>query len=221
MTTNYHSSSAPYPIEQTLTVTANMASRLAETVSRTVGFDPERIGLNSIIRAAQKNEALAQEQLFGIYAPKMMAVCRWYLTEKTLAEDALLQGFYKAFSRLEQLEDLEKFLPWLRRIMVNESLTLLRHQKAKRFVNIELVDFALETSETIDNHLSHLDLDQLVNQLPQSQRLVFRLFVVEGFSHKEIAQQLQISEGTSKSQLNAAKTKLKELVTTFYYQKAR
>jgi len=173
-------------------------------------FNDER----QIIRAAQKNEALAQEQLFGIYAPKMMAVCRWYLTEKTLAEDALLQGFYKAFSRLEQLEDLEKFLPWLRRIMVNESLTLLRHQKAKRFVNIELVDFALETSETIDNHLSHLDLDQLVNQLPQSQRLVFRLFVVEGFSHKEIAQKLDITLVHSKVLLSRARKNLQQYLNT-------
>lgn len=173
-------------------------------------FNDER----QIIRAAQKNEALAQEQLFGIYAPKMMAVCRWYLTEKTMAEDALLQGFYKAFTRLDQLEDLEKFLPWLRRIMVNESLTLLRRQNAIRFVNIDRVDFALETPETIDNHLSDLDLDQMVNQLPQSQRLVFRLFVVEGFSHKEIAQKLDITLIHSKVLLSRARKNLQQYLNT-------
>jgi RNA polymerase sigma-70 factor (ECF subfamily) len=69
--------------------------------------------------------------------------------------------------------------------------------------------------------LEEADLMNLLNYLPEGCKTIFNLFVVEGYSHKEIAQQLQISEGTSKSQLNVAKTKLKELVTTFYYQKAR
>jgi len=75
------------------------------------------------------------------------------------------------------------------------------------------------TDEVTD--LEEADLMNLLNYLPEGCKTIFNLFVVEGYSHKEIAQQLQISEGTSKSQLNAAKTKLKELVTTFYYQKAR
>ena len=135
-------------------------------------------------------------------------------------EEALADSFFTIFTKLDQLKEAYAFEAWARRITVNHCLATIR--KETNF-NMYLDDVKLLSQPSVDelNTLEEEDLLNLLNHIPDGCKTVFNLFVIEGYAHKEIAEMLKISEGTSKSQLNAAKTKLKELVNKLYYQKAK
>lgn len=128
--------------------------------------------------------------------------------------------FFTIFTKIEQLKEDLAFEAWSRKITVNNCL--LQIKKNINF-NLYLEDVSYNSQPLADEvtDLEEEDLLNLLNYIPDGCQTIFNLFVIEGYSHKEIAEQLGISEGTSKSQLNAAKSKLKELVRTFYYQKAK
>jgi len=153
-------------------------------------------------------------------APKLYRLCKRYLKKEEEIEEALADSFFTIFTKLDQLKEAYAFEAWARRITVNHCLATIR--KATNF-NMYLDDVKLISQPSVDelNTLEEEDLLNLLNHIPDGCKTVFNLFVIEGFSHKEIAEMLKISEGTSKSQLNAAKTKLKELVNKLYYQKAK
>ena len=134
-------------------------------------------------------------------------------------EEAMSDSFVSIFKNLKQLKNLEAFEPWAKKIAVNECLQFLR--KKVNF-QIYLEDTKTTPQELLyeDEHLHQEDLLKLLEKLPEGCKTIFNLFVIEGFSHKEIAEQLQISEGTSKSQLNVAKNKLQVLVNHLYYSNA-
>jgi RNA polymerase sigma-70 factor (ECF subfamily) len=132
----------------------------------------------------------------------------------------MADSFYIIFTKIEQLKENNAFVGWCKKITVNECL---RQLKQNINFNLYLEDtkiINLAHDET-DSSLLENDLLQLLKLLPDGCKTIFNLFVIEGYSHKEIAQQLQISEGTSKSQLNVAKTKLKELVQLHFYHQAK
>ena len=132
----------------------------------------------------------------------------------------MADAFFTLFTKIDQLKEDLAFEAWARKITVNQCLLQLK--KNLNF-NLYLEDVAYSDQPLVEEvtDLEEEDLLNLVHYLPEGCKTIFSLFVIEGYSHKEIAAQLQISEGTSKSQLNAAKSKLKELVTTYYYQKAK
>ncbi|MGV7105526.1 RNA polymerase sigma factor [Flavobacterium sp. U410] len=173
-----------------------------------------------IIQACRKQQRDAQRKLYELMAPKLYYLCKRYLKKEEEIEEVLADSFYIIFTKLEQLKENFAFEAWARKITVNQCLLQLK--KNLNF-NLYLEDVAYSDQPLVEEvtDLEEEDLLNLVHYLPEGCKTIFSLFVIEGYSHKEIAAQLQISEGTSKSQLNAAKSKLKELITTYYYQKAK
>lgn len=162
----------------------------------------------------------AQRQVYELMAPKLYRTCKRYLKKEEEIEEALADAFYTIFTKLDQLKELAAFEAWSRKITVNHCLATI---KKKTNFNLYLDDVKSLSQPFTDEvtELEEEDLLNLLNQLPEGCKTIFNLFVIEGYAHKEIATMLNISEGTSKSQLNASKTKLKELVNNLYYQKAK
>ena len=173
-----------------------------------------------LIQACKKQQRDAQRQVYELLARKLYYTCSRYLKKEEEIEEAIADAFYIIFTKIDQLKEELAFEGWAKKIAVNQCLMQL---KKKVNFNLYLEDVSLKNQPLTDEmcELEEEDLLNLLNYLPDGCKTVFSLFVIEGFSHKDIAEKLQISEGTSKSQLNVAKTKLKDLVNTFYYQKAK
>ena len=166
---------------------------------------------DQLIKKAAKNNREAQHVLFETYAPKMLSVCRYYVKDVQKAEEAMLNGFFKAFTRLSSFKNEGSFEGWLRKIMVRESISLLRQQKQIEF-SIEDVEPLKELSITIDAHLEINEIQRLIDELPEGYKMVFVMYAIEGYKHHEIAELLNITEGTSKSQLFKARQWLQEKI---------
>lgn len=162
----------------------------------------------------------AQRQVYELMSPKLYRTCKRYLKKEEEIEEVLADAFYSIFTKMDQLKELGAFEAWARKIVVNQCLLQL-----KRNVNfniyIEDASIQLQPETLPETHLEEADLLNLLNFIPEGCKTIFNLFVIEGYGHKEIASMLKISEGTSKSQLNVAKTKLKELVNNHYYQQVK
>lgn len=173
-----------------------------------------------LIQACRKMHRDAQRKVYEIMAPKLYHVCKRYLKKKEEIEEVLADVFVIIFTKIDQLKENAAFYSWAKRIAVNECLHLL-----KKNVNFNLyledTPFKIQPQSVDDTNLEEQDLLKLLNYIPEGCKTIFNLFVIEGYSHKEIAAMLKISEGTSKSQLNVAKSKLKDLVNNLYYQKAK
>ncbi len=170
-----------------------------------------------LIDACRKMHREAQRRVYELMAPKLYHTCKRYLKSEELIEEAMADAFYTIFTKLDQLKETAAFEAWARKIAVNQCLLSL-----KRNVNfniyIEDMAAAAEPSQTHSAGLEEEDLLHLLTYLPEGCKTIFNLYAIEGYSHKEIASMLNISEGTSKSQLNVSRTKLKELVNNVYYQ---
>lgn len=167
-----------------------------------------------LIEGCRRNDRAAQKALFDRMAPKMLSVCRRYVRDKMEAEDVLVVSFTKVFERIGQFKADGSFEGWVRRIVVNESLTYLRRNKGM-YLETDL-DTAERESETAltDTALEAEDLMKLIQELPEGYRMVFNLYAIDGFSHKEIAEQIGITESTSKSQLSRARMHLQARLQT-------
>ncbi len=163
---------------------------------------------------------VAQRQVYEYMSPKLYRTCKRYLKKEEEIEEVLADAFYTIFIKIDQLKEIGAFEAWARKITVNQCL-----QQLKRNVNFNLyledTKLYLQPESLPETILEEEDLLNLLNYIPEGCKTIFNLFVIEGFGHKDIANMLSISEGTSKSQLNVAKTKLKDLVNKFYYQKAK
>jgi RNA polymerase sigma factor (sigma-70 family) len=176
-------------------------------------FLEHKYTIDELIKRCKANERKAQELLYKQFASKMMGVCLRYATDRMEAEDMLQNGFIKVFQKIEDYRGDGSFEGWIRRIMVHSSIEYYR----KYHKMVQLVDFddagidtsvdALATSKLAAN-----DLMALIRQLAPGYRIVFNLFAIEGYTHKEIAEMIGISEGASKSQLSRARSVLKEQV---------
>ena len=162
----------------------------------------------SLIKKAISNNREAQKQLFEQYSPKMLGVCRQYVKDLHHAEDLLLQGFLKVFTNLHKFKHEGSFEGWIRRIMVNTCISYLRK---KNRIDLSDEDYVFNDSATESLESTTVeDIQKLIDQLPEGYKMVFNLFAIEGYKHSEIAQQLNISESTSKSQLFKARKMLQE-----------
>lgn len=159
----------------------------------------------------------SQRQVYELMAPKLYHTCKRYLKSEEDIEEAIADAFFTIFTKLDQLKETKAFEAWARKIAVNLCLMSLK-KKVNFNIYIEDMSRASEPSQAQDATLEEEDLLKLLTHLPEGCRTVFNLYAIEGFSHKEIAAMLNISEGTSKSQLNVSRTKLKELVNNVYYQ---
>jgi RNA polymerase sigma factor (sigma-70 family) len=154
----------------------------------------------------------AQKQLYERYSPLMFSVCRRYLRSREDAEEALVSGFYKVFSQIESYSGMGSFEGWIRRIMVNEALMKLRKSQPLIFPGDSFAPPDNEDSFNIEADISAREIMALLEELPPGYRTIFNLFVLEGFKHHEIAETLNISINTSKSQLILAKEKMRKLL---------
>lgn len=162
---------------------------------------------SGLIKKAIKNNREAQHVLFNMYAPKMLSVCRYYIKDVQHAEDVMLNGFLKVFKNLEKFKGEGSFEGWIRRIMVRESISFLRQQKHIEF-SIEEIDETSDYSNQINTEIEVAEIQKLIDNLPEGYKMVFVMYAIEGYKHAEIAELLQISEGTSKSQLFKARKQL-------------
>lgn len=168
---------------------------------------------NQLIRRCLAGNPAAQRELYEAFKVPLFRVCLRYAKDRSEAEDMLQDGFIKIFQDLKNYRGTGVFAGWMRKVMVNTALQHLRKQK-KMFPSIDLqeVHDQFETDEDIHSDLNAKALTQLVQQLPAGYRAVFNLYVIEGYSHQEIAQQLGITTSTSKSQLFKAKASLRGLL---------
>lgn len=169
--------------------------------------------LSELINEARLGSAAAQKCLFDRLAGPMMAVCCRYVKAREDAEEVLLDGFFKFFSRLDgfSYQGDAALYGWLKRIMVNESLMFLR----KKNVFSMLTETAAEEMSVENEVFADLTADEIIRlivQLPVGYRTVFNLYVIEGMEHGEIAGLLGIAEGTSRSQLSKAKVLLQKML---------
>ena len=169
-----------------------------------------------IINACKRQDRRAQKLLFERYSPTMLGVCRRYVKRFEDAEDVMLDGFFKVFTKIDMYSGNGSFEGWIRRIMVNESLMHLRKVDHFRFSEEINPNLDVREEPTIVNKLAAEEILQLLDELPPGYRTVFNLYVVEGYKHREIAEELNISINTSKSQLILAKRRMEELLRKRY-----
>ena len=165
-----------------------------------------------LIKACQKGDPKAQREIYDKYAPLMYGVCRRYVAGLQEAEDILVCGFTKVFCKIDQFKGEGSFEGWIRRIIVNESLSYIRKNKSM-YLEVEIEKAGREPDyQQLQHQLEVEDLQKMIDTLPTGYKTVFNLYAIEGFSHKEIANKLGISENTSKSQLSRARAQLQKLL---------
>ncbi|HVW96568.1 MAG TPA: sigma-70 family RNA polymerase sigma factor [Mucilaginibacter sp.] len=169
--------------------------------------------IDELIKRCKSRERKAQELLYKQFASKMLGVCLRYAADRMEAEDMLQNGFIKVFGKIEDYRGEGSFEGWIRRIMVHSSIEYYRkHHKMMQLVDIDDAAGQASTEALATSKLAAEDLMALVQQLAPGYRIVFNLYAIEGYSHKEIAEMTGITEGASKSQLSRARSVLKEQV---------
>jgi RNA polymerase sigma factor (sigma-70 family) len=172
----------------------------------------EHLTDKELIEGCIREDRRCQMELFRRFAGKMMAVCRRYARHELEAEDILQDAFIKVFDNLDKFEFKGSFEGWIRRIVVNTALkNFQRASFQKEQMGLESFDEQSLDPEAVSN-LQEEELMDLISKLPDGYRVVFNLYVIEGFSHKEIADMLEIGESTSRSQLVKARKMLKEQI---------
>lgn len=176
--------------------------------------------LDQLLKECRKNNKQAQGQLYKFLAPKLFAVCLKYSRSYEEAQDNLQESFLIIFNKINQFNDTGSFEGWAKRIVINYTLQQYRSQ----VMYFEIISEKIADDENVELDDENVSMDlllKIIQELPDRYRLVFNLYVIDGYSHKEIAEMLDISEGTSKSNLSRAKLILKEKLQqsqTFFSQ---
>lgn len=170
----------------------------------------------TLVQKCISGNAEAQRKLFDRFSPLMLGVAMRYIKDKERSEDVLQDGFIKVFKNLHRFEHKGSLEGWIRRIIVNTALDQIRKYK-KEQTNVELDDSPFEIVKKSDavERLQAEVLMEIVQELPDGYRIVFNMFAIEGYSHKEIAEQLNITESTSKSQYSRAKSVLRKTLKKY------
>lgn len=162
-----------------------------------------------LIEGCAKGNRAAQKALYERYCRKMMVICQRYARSTQEAEDILQEGFIKVFANMKSFRAESRVDTWITRIMINTALNAQR-QKLYLLPMVDVSDITVREDEEISLSDFHLtELIAIVQSLPDGCRIVFNLFAIEGYSHKEVGELVGISEGTSKSQYNRAKSLLR------------
>jgi len=169
---------------------------------------------NDLVKECLEGNNQAKEELYRRFERKMFGVCMSYAKNKMEAEDILHDGFMKVLLNLESFRGDGPLGGWIRRIMVNTALNHLRAQSGiNDSIEIETIeDEELDHNKDIIGHINEKEMIRFIQDLPTGYRTVFNLYVVEGYSHKEIGDLLNISENTSKSQLSMARKTLQKKI---------
>jgi len=173
--------------------------------------------LNNLLNECLKNNSKAQYSLYNHYSKKIFGVCLRYAKNSTDAEDILQEGFIKVFRYLKDYSGKGSFEGWLRRIMIT---TALNYYKKKNLLNKEVdpetTRVSLHSDDEVLSTMTHEELLDLIRELPFGYQTVFNLNTIEGYSHKEISEMMNISVNTSKSQLSRAKHSLRKRLNSIF-----
>ncbi|MFD0799296.1 RNA polymerase sigma factor [Maribacter chungangensis] len=162
-----------------------------------------------LIKKAIDGHPDAQQRLYTAYSSKMLSVCRQYIKDIHFAEDVMVCGFLKVFAHLGTFKFQGSFEGWIRRIMIRESISYLRKQQFVVYDD-EVYEKQEQQTNVQTTDLDTAHIQQLIDALPQGYKMVFVLYTVEGYKHREIAELLDITESTSKTQLLKARRLLQE-----------
>ena len=168
-----------------------------------------------LVKRCLKGDERAFQTLYDTFAPKMLGVCKRYARETAEAEDLLQEGFMKVFNQLDAFKSDGSLENWIHRIMINNSIDSYRKTSKMQTVEIsEMYDDVLPfvSAETILSGMATDELLEFITQLPRQYGIVFNLYVFEGYKYNEIAEELNIAEGTVKSNLYDARRLLKEKI---------
>ncbi|NRA12009.1 MAG: RNA polymerase sigma factor [Crocinitomicaceae bacterium] len=166
---------------------------------------------SALVKKCIDGDQRAQRMLFEKFAPKMLGVCMRYAKNTEQAEDVLQDGFVKVFTKLSHYKGGGSLEGWIRRVVVNTALDQIRkNTKFQDNIALDDVDYKLELKGNVLETLAAEDLMGMINEMPSGYKVVFSMFAIEGYSHKEIAEELNVSENTSKSQYSRARAYLKK-----------
>jgi RNA polymerase sigma-70 factor (ECF subfamily) len=171
--------------------------------------------ITSLIAACRHQERHAQEELYRLFYAYATTVCLHYAGNREEARDIMQEGFFLVFKQLDKYDGRRPFKPWLRRVLINAAIDHHRkYNKSARTIALANAPEPPASSDTGFDQLALDDLLRMVQQLSPGYRMIFNLFVVEGFSHREISERLDITVSASKSNLSRAKQHLRDLIIT-------
>lgn len=163
-----------------------------------------------LLIGCQKNDSVTQHLVYKTYGPKVFGICKRYLKNRELAEEITMNSFLTVFQKCDQFNSQGSFEGWILKITVNCCLMELRKNNLQ-FDDIIQDKITSPSINEIECQIENQDIEKMLEILPDSARIIFNLYAIEGYKHREIAEKLNITEGTSKSQLNYAREKLKKV----------
>lgn len=173
----------------------------------------EELSDDDLIRGCRENSRKIQEMLYRRYAKTMFNICLLYENDRDKAKDILQEAFIKIFRNIGNFNRNGSLKGWMRKIVTNTAIDHYRKNYGEaQFIPIENIIPPFSDEESVNSILNTKDIISQVNRLPDGAKMIFQLFAIEGYSHKEIAELLNISEGTSKSQTNRAKQLLRQWI---------
>lgn len=173
-----------------------------------------------IIAGCKKEKPAFQERLFQLYSRRMMAICVRYTASAPEAEDVFQDAFIKVFKQLQTYQG-GSFEGWMRRIFVNTAINYYhRNRKYQEQLDYSSIEEIMPAEDNVLDVISEQELLLLINQLPPGYKMIFNLYVLEGYSHQEISKMLNLAEGTSRSQLAKAKAYLKKILQKYSISKS-
>jgi RNA polymerase sigma factor (sigma-70 family) len=169
-----------------------------------------------IIKGCLEGDRASQKALYEHYAGKMLGVCMRYAKDRAEAEDMLQEGFLKVFQGISKFKFEGSFEGWIRRIMVYNAINHYKHRSRKFQEDLDQEHYDAVFHDDILEKISAKEIVALIQHLPEGYRVIFNLYAIEGYSHKEIAEKLNIAVGTSKSQYSRAKQYMQGLLAKHY-----
>jgi len=161
---------------------------------------------NVLIEGCVRNDRRMQEKLYRKYSMLMYNICLAYAGDRTEAMDLLQEGFIKVFKNISKFVETGSLEGWIRRIVTNTAIDHYRkNQISRKMITLEEAEISGKSLDKTPDLLNYKDIYKQVKRLPNGARMIFNLHAIEGYTHKEIAEKLNITEGTSKSQVNRAR----------------
>ena len=173
------------------------------------------MSLKQLIQKCCNNDTNAQSELYHLFSSKLFSLCLKYSRNYAEAEDNLQDAFVTIFSKISQFKNKGSFEGWLKRITINTALQRYRNQGVFEIINENTIEDSINIDDDDDDDISVDYLLKIIQELPDRYRLVFNLYVLDGYSHKDIADLLKITSGTSKSNLARARQILKDKIEIY------
>jgi RNA polymerase sigma-70 factor (ECF subfamily) len=183
-------------------------------------FDYGEMGMLNeaqVIRGCIDGERGSQKALYDHFASKMLGVCMRYARDRAEAEDMLQEGFVKVFHNISRFKNEGSFEGWVRKIMVFNAINYFKHRSRKFQEDLDTEGYDSGYNDLIVEKISAKEIIALVQQMPEGYRMIFNLYAIEGYTHKEISEMLGIATGTSKSQYARAKTYMQQVLAKHYH----